>query len=144
MAGWYLRPAVSVTGHYLHLDGFTETGSDFPLQIAPAGNWSLAVAPSLEAGGRLAIGKTVLRPYVRGGVLYERNNDWAHQASLANAQVDLGSYTSRVEQPDWSGTVAAGLDAYAGERLTLRLEYSGELNSDARTHTATVKLGYRF
>ncbi len=144
MAGWYLRPGVSVTGHYLHLDGFTETGSDFPLQIAPAGNWSLAVAPSLEAGGRLDIGKTVLRPFVRGGVLYEHNNDWAHQASLVNARVDLGSYTSQINQPDWSATLAAGVDAHAGKRMTLRFEYSGELNGNTRAHTATLKLGYRF
>lgn len=144
MAGWYLRPALAVTGHYQHVNGFAETGSDFPLRVASTGNWTLAMAPSIEMGGRIQIGKMVLRPYLRGGVIYERHNDWQHQAGLVQANGNLGNYMSEIRLSDWSGTAAAGLDAYAGEKLSLRLEYSGELNDKNRVHSATFKLGYRF
>ena len=144
MDQWYLRPAFAVTGHYQHVNAFSETGSDFPLRVASTGNWTLAIAPSLEMGGRIKAGKTVLRPYLRGGAIYEQDNDWQHRAGLANANADIGSYTSRIKALDLSGTAAAGLDAYAGEKLTLRLEYAGEFNAQSRMHSATFKLGYRF
>ncbi len=87
----YLRPSLNVTAQYLHMDGFTETGSDLPLTVSGSSDWSWSLEPNVEIGSRLALGKAVLRPFLRGGLLYEASNSWTHRIRFADDRLGLGS-----------------------------------------------------
>ncbi len=144
MKGWYLRPSLNVTLQYLHMNGFSETGSDFPLAVSGSGNWSLSIEPTVELGSRIAIGKAVLRPFLRGGLVQESGNDWTHKARLAASQMPIGSFTSRIDLPETSGAVAGGVEVYASSRLSIRAEYNAELARNWTSQAAVARLSYSF
>lgn len=142
--GWYLKPSFDITAQYLHMNKFTETGSDLPLTITSSGDWSFSTAPTLEFGAHVRIGNASLRPYVQAGGIYQHSANWSHQASFAAMGDDLGTFESRVDLPKWIGRVAAGAEIYGTRQLSINAQYGAELGKKFNTQDLVLRLNYLF
>lgn len=127
------------------MNRFTETGSDTPLAVSGGSDWSLAVAPSVELGSRISLGKTAqIRPFARAGVLYERGNDWSHDVRFAQGNADLGDFRSQIALPDFAAQLAGDVEIDATERLSIRAEYGAELASGWSAQSALLRAALKF
>lgn len=127
--GWYLRPRLDVDGLYRSMGPVQEYGqSPVALSVGGAAKASVAIAPEIEVGGRIAAGSllgdgTILRPYLIGGVAVLPDNNVSVYTSFSGPLAPFGGFVTTFVGPPTLGTVEAGLQLYREKGLELKAEY---------------------
>ena len=142
---WYLRPRGDVALSYANTPAFQEYGGT----VDAVGYYgqsltNVALSPALEIGGRINLGeKTILRPYVVGGLQYRTNNNWATQGYFTAAP-SAGSFIFYQSAPPVTGLFDAGLQLYEQHGIEVRLEYKMAATSSTTSQTGSFRLGWHF
>lgn len=142
---WYLRPRGDVALSYANTPAFQEYGGT----VDAVGYYgqsltNVALSPALEIGGRINLGeKTILRPYVVGGLRYRTNNNWATQGYFTAAP-STGSFVFYQSAPPVTGLFDAGLHLYEEHGIEVRLEYKLAATSSTTSQTGSFRLGWHF
>ncbi len=84
----------------------------------------------------------MLRPFARGGLLYEASTSWTHRIRFADDSLDPGSFSSRIDLPETAASLAAGIEIRASDRLSLRAEYNAELGSQWTSPAAIARIAH--
>jgi hypothetical protein len=127
--GWYLRPRLDVDGLYRSMGPVQEYGqSPVALSVGGAAKASVAIAPAIEVGGRIAAGSvlgdgTILRPYLIGGVAVLPDNNVSVYTGFAGPLAPFGGFVTTFVGPPLLGTVEAGLQLYREKGLEMKAEY---------------------
>lgn len=121
---WYLRPRLDLDGYYTSLAGFQEYGRGIAVAVNGTDRFSVAVAPTLELGGRIQLGAaTIVRPYVAGGVLFVPSNDWSLGTRFVGGLSAFGTSRVTYTGPPVLALVEAGLQLYQERGFDVRAEY---------------------
>ncbi len=143
---WYIRPYGQVDLIYASVPGFSESGaSPYNLTMQKADNFTVAVGPHVEVGGRLdyADGSS-LRPFASVGATFFSNASWDVVSSLQNAPAGSGTFTTTVDMPDVVADLGVGIQLNMKGGLDIRLNYEAQIGADYLAHFGGAKLAYRF
>ena len=105
---------------------------------------SVAIAPTLELGGRLNIGTTILRPYAAVGAVFLPDNNWTIDASSTGPLAAFGSFRASYRGPTVLGTVEAGLQLYQAHGLEVKAEYKLSAGNSHLSQSASLRGAYHF
>jgi hypothetical protein len=140
----YIRPQVNFDATRVHMDGFSETGSSYGLDVSSSAHWMISANPALELGGRFQLGSMVLRPWVRGGAEFYQQRDWKMNAQITGTNEALSGFDADTSMPETTATIGAGLDLVSKGGINLKVMYSGELANKYTAHSGFFRLGILF
>ena len=148
---WYAKPMVDFDVTQVHLDGFTERGSGAALRVSGSDETVLSATPALEIGYQTVFaGGTVLRPFVRGGVTFYGDDDFALRSGFVFAASGVPSFVTTTELGDVVGDVSAGVTllgapgAFFGPKATVTLGYDGRFGDRFDEHAVGAKASVKF
>jgi hypothetical protein len=141
----YLRPYLNLDLVHAQNGSFSEDGvGDLGLRV-DQGKYSTAIlTPAAEVGSRLELSNgMVLRSFVSAGVSLRSNDTWKGDASFNGGHRDQGfAMNAPIDQV--TGRIGAGVQLYQSEHIDLRVQYDGEIGSEATSHGGTASFAYRF
>ncbi len=142
----YVRPYVDLDAIYTRQPSYDESGAgDLNLDVRSSDQWSLVATPSVEVGGRVAVGETnTLRPYARLGLALSNQDDWTSKARLAAAPGGADGFDSSVPMDEVTTKVGAGLQLDTQRGLELRLQYDGQFSSNLTSHGGSLRIALPF
>jgi hypothetical protein len=141
---WYLRPRTDLDITRIARGAFSQRGADdLNMQFRAFDEVQASVTPTLEVGGRLAVGDITLRPYASAGLTVNARTQWENQF---NFQFDRSgtpaSFTTTTPRLGFNGTL--GLDAKVSDAIDIKLEYNSTRTENSQSHEASLKAAYRF
>lgn len=148
--GLYLKPSIDANLTYLSLGGFTESGaSGLGLSVNGQSETVFSLSPMVEAGTEFWLGNgTLVRPLLRGGLMWYDNADLALTASFADAPLladgSVGGFTIHTQIDEVMGLVGAGLDVISGTDAVMRFSYDAQLGSTTQIHAIGIKGSAKF
>ncbi|TCM15384.1 outer membrane autotransporter protein [Novosphingobium sp. PhB165] len=139
------QPFAGLQYRYADVSGFVERGGAASLAVAQFKTESVRSSIGLRASTTARTGLWTIRPTVEAQWQRElrSNPDSRIEATFANG----GTPIFTLPESHYSRSVAvvgAGLSAVRGDRLTVRLSYSGEFASDRHVHGFAVTASRRF
>ena len=144
-AGWYLRPRLDLDGYYTSLAGFQEYGPGIAVMVNGRDKVGVAIAPTLELGGRIAVGpKTILRPYAAGGAVFLPDNSWSLDTSFVGPLSAFGSSPITYAGPNVLGVVEAGLQLYQERGLDVKAEYRLATGNSVLSQNLSLRGAWHF
>ena len=141
------EPFVGVRYARVDLDGFSEGGGPVALTLSGGRVESLQSVVGLKLAGSFPVGgSAVLRPYVRGEWRREFENDGARLlvANFADAGITTPfSFTTTPLGRDYAA-IGAGFTVSGASKLSLVIDYSGEITGDRNIHgiTGGIRLAF--
>ena len=141
------EPFVGVRYARVDLDGFSEVGGPAALTVSGDRVESLQSVVGLKLAGNVPIGgSTVLRPHVRGEWRREFENDGARLivANFADAGIaGPFAFTTTPLGRDYAA-IGAGFTVSGASKLSLVIDYSGEITGDRNIHgiTGGIRLAF--
>ncbi len=141
---WRVRTILDLDLTHVSARGFNERGSDHALEILPSHGTILTAAPTVEIGRSFVDGDHMIRPFVRAGAVVRSDNGWHTDARFESGPKQIDPFTSETELPQQTGRVGGGLDIAFGDRLSLQLQYEGELGDHYVSHRGSFHLVHRF
>jgi len=144
-SNWYLRPYGDLDVIHTNTPGFQESGrTDFALNVQGNSHTSVAFAPMVEFGGKIALGDMILRPYVAAGARFLPDNKRWVDASLFGALPGTGTFRTYTELPSALASVDVGLQLYRAGSFEARAEYSVKGANNYLSQTAAARVAYHF
>lgn len=142
----YVRPYLDLDAIYTRQPSYHESGAgELDLDVSGSDQLSLVATPSVEIGGRVAVGETnTLRPYARVGLALSNQDDWTSEARLSSAPGGAGDFDSSVPIDEVTAKVGAGLQLTTRRGLELRLQYDGQFSSNVTSHGGSLRLALPF
>ncbi len=142
----YILPALDLGATYIHQEGFTETGGGLAnLSVDDRDETYFSIAPSLEFGGEVRFGKSVIRPKVKIGALhYFGGDDPSVAATLVGTPDGVSSFVTKAGRDDTLFTMDAGVDWIASNNVNLRFAIGTQLGEETENVQGSVKLTIPF
>jgi len=144
---WYLKPFGQLDLLYASTPGYDEGGhgSLYDLSVAGSDNFSVAIGPHLEVGGRVNFNDgSVLRPYASAGVTWFSNSAWDVSASLQGAPQAAGTFKTAVDAPDLLADVTLGLQWSMPHGIDVRVNYEANLGDNFTSQSGMARLSVNF
>jgi outer membrane autotransporter protein len=144
--GWYVKPLIDLDATYLSFGGFSESGGGAAnLNVQSNDAWVLSASPAVEVGGDFkTTDGTVLRPFVRSGVTFYNDTDFALTSSFLEAPVGVAPFTVTSKFDNWSFDVSAGIDLLSIDGIEMKLAYDGRFSGNSEMHAGSGKVGVKF
>lgn len=139
---WEVTPNAGLRYNYVSIDSYTETG---PLPTSVGGQDLTSVRASLGAGVRYTHelengAKLIPEFYVRGLEELADPNE-----AITGSIVGGGTFVSQSQERDrFSYAAGAGLTYELDEKVSFRLLYDGEFQSDYQEHALTAAIRFEF
>ncbi len=143
---FYWRPSIDLSAIHVRTGGYREQGAGaLDLEVESASQTTWALTPTLEIGGRVALGgERVLRPYLSVGASLKSNDAWHQTARLTGAPAGAERFTTSVPTDRVVGRVGAGVQLFTRGALDLRLQYDGEFSESRTSHGGSLIASLRF
>ncbi len=144
-AGWYARPRLDLDAYYTSQASVQEYGPS-PVGLAVNGfqKISLAIAPTLEVGGRARIGTAILRPYVAAGAVFLPDNVWKVDVGFTGLLAQFGTVRTVFNGPSVLGTFEAGLQLYKAHGLEMKADYRLSAGTDYLSQSIGLRGAWHF
>ena len=142
---YYMRPRFDLDVINMHQYGYTETGAG-ALNLMVDGNSDTAfgITPAIEFGARIPfLEDWPARFYGDLGVSFISADEWETTSRFAGLS-SMDSFSTFTPIADTVGHVTLGLDLAKRQGMELKLQYDGSFAEDYRSHTGSLRLGYRF
>nr|WP_244629787.1 autotransporter outer membrane beta-barrel domain-containing protein [Martelella limonii] len=142
---YYMRPRVDLDVINMHQYGYTETGAG-ALNLMVDGNSDTAfgITPGIEFGARIPfLEDWPARLYGDLGVSFISADEWETTSRFAGLS-SMESFSTFTPIADTVGHVTLGLDLAKRQGMELKLQYDGSFADDYRSHTGSLRFGYRF
>ncbi|MBV7482747.1 autotransporter outer membrane beta-barrel domain-containing protein [Bordetella sp. BOR01] len=143
-SSFYLKPYMDVDAIYSRMPGYQEKGSDLGLKIEGSDQFTFALSPTLEVGGRVDIKGATLRPYAYVGATFLTDDEWKTKARFAGAPDGSRGFQTSLPIDDSVARVGAGMQISTQGGVDVRLQYEGEFSSHASSNSASLKVGIPF
>ncbi len=144
---WYLKPFGQLDLLYASTPGYEEGGhgSLYDLSVEGSDNFSVAIGPHLEVGGRINLeGGSVVRPYASAGVTWFSNSAWQVSASLLGAPEAAGTFRTTVDAPDLLADLTLGLQWSLPRGIDFRVNYEANLGDSFTAQSGMARLSVNF
>lgn len=139
-SGIYLKPYVDLDAIYSRMPGYRENGGgDLGLRVEDSDQFTFAVSPTLEVGGRVAAGNATLRPYAYAGVTVLSDDDWTAKARFTGAPSGTGGFDTSLPVDDVVARIGAGVQVSGPSGIDIRLQYDGEFSSSISSNAASLR-----
>jgi outer membrane autotransporter protein len=144
--GWYLRPRLDLDLLHMSRPGFTENAQGIAvLAVDGFTETSFAVTPTVELGGRFAVGeKTILRPYIAAGASYVPTNQNAVSATFVGPLAGLGAFQATFSTPSVFANLEAGLQLYRERGVEVKVEYTLSAGNNYLSQGASLRGTWHF
>ena len=142
---YYMRPRVDLDVINMHQYGYSESGAG-ALNLMVDGNSDTAfgITPGIEFGARIPfLEDWPARLYGDLGVSFISADEWETTSRFAGLS-SMDSFSTFTPIADTVGHVTLGLDLAKRQGMELKLQYDGSFAEDYRSHTGSLRLGYRF
>ena len=142
---YYMRPRVDLDVINMHQYGYIESGAG-ALNLMVDGNSDTAfgVTPGIEFGARIPfLEDWPARLYGDLGISFISADEWETTSRFAGLS-SMDSFSTFTPIADTVGHVTLGLDLAKRQGMELKLQYDGSFAEDYRSHTGSLRLGYRF
>ncbi len=142
---YYMRPRVDLDIINMHQYGYTERGAGaLNLMVDDNSDTAFGVTPGIEFGARIPfLEDWPARLYGDLGVSFISADEWETTARFSGlSSMDRFSTFSPIA--DTVGHVTLGLDLAKRKGMELKLQYDGAFAEDYRSHTGSLRFGYRF
>ena len=129
----------------MHQYGYIESGAG-ALNLMVDGNSDTAfgVTPGIEFGARIPfLEDWPARLYGDLGISFISADEWETTSRFAGLS-SMDSFSTFTPIADTVGHVTLGLDLAKRQGMELKLQYDGSFAEDYRSHTGSLRLGYRF
>lgn len=140
---WYLEPKLGLALLYEHTPAYREDGLGPENQNVRRGeSLKTIVAPALEFGKHVPLGRSQLFYWASLGVSFLPDNTWkAHGHLSGEPNVRLTEVTTL---PSVMGDFQAGLVLSRDSNWSLHAQYGLQAASNYRSHSATLRLAWAF
>lgn len=140
-SSFYLTPMVDVGATWVRMDGFEEQGAGlFKLAVASASEWIFSAGPAVEVGATVVSNGMTLRPFVKGGVTFLSDDNFAVQARLSSLSPATASFAVSSAFDDTFAALDAGLQLFSESGINLKLGYQGRFGEHSRDNGVDAKL----
>jgi outer membrane autotransporter protein len=142
----YLRPTVDLGATHVVQSAFDENGAGAGnLSVLRSSDTHWTLRPALEVGGEWRRGDgTLLRPWLRAGVLHRLSGVPHLQATLQGVPAGVGSFRAEAALDRTIGEVSLGLDLLDRGGTVLRFGYAGQFSRRIDAHAASLKVSMPF
>ncbi len=142
---WYLRPYADLDVLHTYMPGYTLSGDGATFRASSMKEWSVAFAPTIEAGTRIDLGRYGwLRPYVSAGATFINNKGFSNQVSLSSGGGEGVTFTSISSLPHQLFNVGAGVQLFAENKYELRAEYKAQMAKDFLNQELSLRMAIPF
>ncbi len=144
---WYLKPFGQIDLLYASTPGYDEGGhgSLYDLSVEGSDNFSVAIGPHVEVGGRINLDDgSVVRPYASAGVTWFSNSAWQVSASLQGAPEAAGTFRTTVDAPDLLADLTLGLQWSLPRGIDFRVNYEANLGDSFTAQSGMARLSVNF
>lgn len=142
---WYLRPYADLDVLHTYMPGYTLTGDGATFEASSMREWSVAIAPTIEAGTRIDLGRHGwLRPYVSAGATFINNRGLNSRVSFSDGERPGIMFTSTSSLPHSLFNLGAGVQLFAQDKYELRAEYKAQLAKDFRNQEVSLRMAIPF
>lgn len=143
----YVRPYLDLDGLWMYTPSYQESGAlqSVPLQYNAQNGSNFIASPMIEFGGRLNLVGTKdmwLRPFVSAGAMFITNNSSNISAAIIGA--NSGTFNIATQSPSSLFKANAGIQVFSGEKLDIKLEYSGLAGGGFVGQSGTAKAAFSF
>jgi uncharacterized protein with beta-barrel porin domain len=134
----------------VHIDGFTERGSNAALRVSGSDETVFSATPALELGRQSALaGGTLVRTFVRGGVTFYGDEDFALRSNFVYSASGVPNFTTVTTLGNVVGDVTAGVTFLGapGSFLgmsSVTLSYDGRFGEDFEENAVGAKASVKF
>ena len=143
---WYWLPMLDFGVTHLMFDGFTETGAGAAnLTVFSHDDTYYSLQPSVEVGGEYKVGESLLRPFIKVG-LTQFFGDTSPEVSaiIQGSPAGVAPFTVTGEVDETFGDVEVGALLLKSNKVTLRVNYTGQFNEDVQSHGGSLKVTIPF
>jgi outer membrane autotransporter protein len=148
---WYAKPMVDIDVTQVHLDGFTEHGSNAAMRVSGSDETVFSATPALELGRQSAFaGGTLVRTFVRGGVTFFGDDDFALRSNFVFSAGGVPSFTTVTSLGNVVGDVSAGVTflaapgSFFSANSSVTLSYDGRFGEDFQDNAVAAKASLKF
>lgn len=144
--GLYYKPMLDVAVTDVALDDVRETGAGGANLLVRGGDHTVfSVSPGLEVGTEWWWSNgTLVRPFIRGGLIWYSEDDVTVRASFSGAPAGVGSFAIAAATDDVQADVAAGIEMISSQDSALRIFYDGQFGDRIAAHAAGFKASVKF
>ena len=144
--GWYLRPRLDLDAYHRSLSGYQEYGTGAaPMVVNGTAKVNMAIAPTIEVGGRLAQWEgTIVRPYLAGGVAVLPDNTLTLDTSFAGPLAPFGTFRTTFLGPPVLATIEAGAQLYHEHGFEMKADYRLAMGQLLLSQTIALRGAWHF
>jgi outer membrane autotransporter protein len=148
---WYAKPMIDLDVTEVHINGFSEHGSNAALKVSGSDETIFSATPALEIGHQNAFANgTLLRSFVRGGVTFFGDDNFALNSNFVFSASGVPSFVTTTELGNAVGDVSAGVTflappgAILNTNATLTLSYDGRFGERFDDNSVGAKASLKF
>ncbi len=140
----YFEPELRAAVTHTSRSSFTERGAGAAdLSVARSTTTALALSPSIEVGANYDWNDFEVFPYLRFGATFLSDDSTPTVARLADA-TSSETFLARAVNSTIYADVAAGIELFNQDNVTIAAEYQGGFSSDTTVHGAFLRVDLKF
>lgn len=144
LGGLYVKPSLDLDLSHLTFEEYEEKSAVHDLHVLGSSETLYSLTPILEAGLNVREAEAIFRPYIRGGVVFQGDDDISTTSYFSEAGFDGGVFVTRSTLDSELISLGAGLQILGSEGLDVKLSYDGLYGSTFESHRVALKADIPF